>query len=318
MTAAAPLVSVLIVTRNRSQLVTRAIQSALAQTGVDVEVLVFDDASEDDTVSCCEKVDGKVRVFATEERRGPLVARNLGLNEAQGDYVVGLDDDAWFSSPETISRAVELFESDAEIGALGLAFFEPDRGQPAADKTLRHGDEIRSFRGCAYALRKSAALEVAGFREELLQQGEERDLAIRLRHAGYRLVFCDGAPVIHLFSPAGRVRGPRCRPGARNNFLFEWWYAPAAILPLRLAAVTINTLRYKVTLAEIPARIAACLAGWWGGWKYRRLRAPVAAEIYHLHRSLPGDAPDRLFAEQELLRQYPPADVAPKQKAIAW
>jgi glycosyltransferase involved in cell wall biosynthesis len=85
-----PEVSIVIPTRDRPQLLVRAVTSALAQTMPDVEVLVVDDGS-------AEPVrldhDGRVRVLRQEQRRGPCTARNLAMAAASGRWITFLDDD---------------------------------------------------------------------------------------------------------------------------------------------------------------------------------------------------------------------------------
>lgn len=91
-----PLVSVLIPTFNRSKLVVRAIRSALQQTYKNIEVVVVDDGSTDDTREAIAALgDSRVRYFYTPNR-GRSAARNLGLTKILGDYIAFLDSDDEF------------------------------------------------------------------------------------------------------------------------------------------------------------------------------------------------------------------------------
>ena len=85
-----PDVSIVIPTRDRPELVHRAIASALAQTVQSVEVLVVDDGSVE-PVSPPD--DGRVRVIRQERPRGPCTARNVAMAAARGRWVTFLDDD---------------------------------------------------------------------------------------------------------------------------------------------------------------------------------------------------------------------------------
>jgi glycosyltransferase involved in cell wall biosynthesis len=103
-------VSVVISTYNRSGLVGRAIESALAQSG-DVEVVVVDDASTDDTAERVGGYGDRVRHLRQRENLGPGAARNWGINEASGDLVIMLDDD-----DELLPGAVEhILAADSEL-----------------------------------------------------------------------------------------------------------------------------------------------------------------------------------------------------------
>src|SRR5688500_8141574 len=86
-----PLVSVVIPTRDRMHLLAQAITSAKA-AGTDVEIIVVDDHSKDDTARLCHE-DELVRYVPLEEARGAAAARNAGIQAARGRYIAFLDDD---------------------------------------------------------------------------------------------------------------------------------------------------------------------------------------------------------------------------------
>jgi glycosyltransferase involved in cell wall biosynthesis len=94
----APLVNVIVPTYNRAHLVGRTIESALRQTYQNLEIVVMDDGSTDDTEAVVRKSYGsepRVRYFK-KENGGPASARNAGIDQACGDYVALLDsDDTW-------------------------------------------------------------------------------------------------------------------------------------------------------------------------------------------------------------------------------
>jgi succinoglycan biosynthesis protein ExoO len=94
-----PTISVLIAAYNAGGFLHRAVRSALAQTLPPTEVLIVDDASTDDTLAVANTLaseDSRVRIVSLPRNGGPAVARNAGLEVAQGDWVAILDaDDAY-------------------------------------------------------------------------------------------------------------------------------------------------------------------------------------------------------------------------------
>ena len=83
--ATSPRVSVVIPTRNRAHLLRRAIESALGQTFADLELIVVDDASEDQTETVVREIDDpRVRYIRCEVQRGAPAARNTGIRAARG------------------------------------------------------------------------------------------------------------------------------------------------------------------------------------------------------------------------------------------
>ncbi len=89
-----PAVSVVIPTRDRQPLLERAVASALAQDGVEIEVVVVDDGSSDGTAAWLDDVrDPRLVVLRRKRPGGVAAARNLGLERATGRWVAFLDDD---------------------------------------------------------------------------------------------------------------------------------------------------------------------------------------------------------------------------------
>jgi GalNAc5-diNAcBac-PP-undecaprenol beta-1,3-glucosyltransferase len=89
--------SVIIPTYNRAQLILETLETVLAQTYQNFEVIIVDDGSTDNTEQIIQKrysTDGRVRYFYKEnEERG--AARNFGIKQAKGDYAVIFDSDDW-------------------------------------------------------------------------------------------------------------------------------------------------------------------------------------------------------------------------------
>lgn len=104
-----PKVSVIIPTYNRAKKVGYAIDSALSQTFSDLEVIVVDDGSSDDTGRVLQRAyGGRIRYFA-QTNQGASAARNKGLAEARGEWIAFLDsDDRW--EKEKLERQFEALE----------------------------------------------------------------------------------------------------------------------------------------------------------------------------------------------------------------
>ena len=130
-----PLVSVMMPTYNAAEFIAESIESVLAQTYERIELLVVDDASEDETP---EIVSGyasqhpeRVRFQRFGERAGPCRRRNDALDLAQGTLIGWLDqDDLWV--PEKTEREVAVLEARPEVGLVysGYEAFDSDTRQP--------------------------------------------------------------------------------------------------------------------------------------------------------------------------------------------
>ena len=105
-------VSVLLAAYNTARFLRTSLDSLLAQTHTDLQVLCVDDASTDNTLELLESYaerDSRVSVIALPENAGQAHARNIALQQADGDYVCFLDSDDWLS-PDAIQQAVSVFE----------------------------------------------------------------------------------------------------------------------------------------------------------------------------------------------------------------
>lgn len=114
-----PTVSVIIPTYNRAHLVGRAIKSVLDQTFTDLELIVVDDGSTDNTEKAVRSFqDIRIRYIRHKMSRGQSAARNTGIKEARGEYIAFLDDDdEWL--PQKLERQLEVF-ARTKIANLGV------------------------------------------------------------------------------------------------------------------------------------------------------------------------------------------------------
>lgn len=117
------MVSCIIPVYNTQKYLPRCIESVLAQTFVDWEMLLIDDGSTDASGSICDEYaakDERIRVFH-KENGGISSARNLGLNYAQGEWIFFVDSDD--SLPKTSLESLLSRSSDANIIAGGFFSF---------------------------------------------------------------------------------------------------------------------------------------------------------------------------------------------------
>lgn len=112
----APLVSVVIPVYNVSRYLPQCLDGVIAQTYRNLEILIVDDGSTDDSGSICDRYangDDRIRVFHTPNR-GLASARNLALENVEGQYISFIDSDDWIErhAIETLLRAARLTGSD--------------------------------------------------------------------------------------------------------------------------------------------------------------------------------------------------------------
>lgn len=128
-----PDVSFVIAAYNAEQGIARAVESALAQRDVNVEVVVVDDCSNDRTLEVARAFPpGQVKVIALDENRGPGGARNAGFDAASGRWIAILDSDDTVR-PERLRRLIDRAEAaQAQIAIDNLEVVENGAGAPQA------------------------------------------------------------------------------------------------------------------------------------------------------------------------------------------
>jgi glycosyltransferase involved in cell wall biosynthesis len=116
--------SIIITTHNRPHFLPRAIHSAFA-AGTDIEVIVVDDASSDNTAEVCKSF-SDIKYVRLERNQGVAGARNVGLRESCGEYITFLDDDDT-RLESTLDQQIEVLEREPSVGLIyARALIEDD------------------------------------------------------------------------------------------------------------------------------------------------------------------------------------------------
>jgi glycosyltransferase involved in cell wall biosynthesis len=128
---AEPLVSILIPTFNRAATLRRAAESALAQTHRNLEIVVSDDGSTDDTETVCQELcarDARVRYLRSPTNEGLAVNHNVLFKEMHGDYAMLLSDDDWLERNYVESCLGRLRSRPDHVLVCGLARYVDQAG----------------------------------------------------------------------------------------------------------------------------------------------------------------------------------------------
>ncbi|MFF8954222.1 glycosyltransferase family 2 protein [Streptomyces sp. NPDC014894] len=181
-----PTVSVVVPLYNDRRTVDLCLRSVLAQTYPEVEVVVVDDASTDDSAALAAA--HPVTLIRAERNGGPGATRNLGVRHSSGEIVFFLDADLTMH-PDAVAEAVALFAEHPDYGAVfGIPDKEPlfPEGFVGQYRILQYHYWRKSAEGLVsggfYALGavRRAAFEEAGWFNPALRQTEEIDHAERL------------------------------------------------------------------------------------------------------------------------------------------
>ncbi len=195
-----PTVSVVIPYHNDADTIERAVQSVLAQSFTDFELLIVDDGSEDQLIGPIgDSAAHGVRVIRHETNRGAAAARNSGIKQSKGRYVAFLDaDDSW--RPNKLARQLEaLGNAEAGVAACvsGFALHREGTGNVEIhDRALQDSTIEELLWGCPYSpgstmICDRQCFDTVGLFDEGLRRLEDWDWLLRFA-AEYRLVHLSG------------------------------------------------------------------------------------------------------------------------------
>jgi glycosyltransferase involved in cell wall biosynthesis len=198
----AGLVSAVIPAYNYGRYVCEAVESALGQTYHDIEVIVVDDGSIDDTRTRLERFGRKIR-YIYQENKGLSAARNAGIRAAEGEWIALLDaDDVWHQQKTEIQlAAIGPFNGVGLVGSPPVPALGNGPLSPPAVRELSVRDFLLSSRtGPSGTLIRRECFDVVGFFDEGLTSIEDRDMWLRIAAR---------FPCVQVLSPC-------------------WWYRPHA------------------------------------------------------------------------------------------
>ncbi len=173
-----PLASIVIPVHNGERYLTESIDSCLNQTYANIEIIIVDDKSTDNTLNILreyERKDNRIKILPVEKQNGLGNVINIGIKESKGKYIVRMDaDDIMY--PTRIEKQVEYLESNEECVAVGGQIDIIDsnsnitgsREYPYSDKDLRKNLLLfQPFAHPAVTLRKSTVEEIGLYPEDM-------------------------------------------------------------------------------------------------------------------------------------------------------
>ncbi len=182
-----PLVSIIIPCYNDAQYIEQSVNSALNQSYPNKEVILVDDGSNEETKAVLKKLAPRITKLITQENQGQSAARNVGIKEVKGDYILVLDSDD-FIEPTFSEKAIAVFENKKNIKLVSCYVnrFNDDKNKAVYKST---GGDFKGFLlnnqisgGCLFL--KSDFERINGY-DELMRKGfEDWEFYIRLLKDG--------------------------------------------------------------------------------------------------------------------------------------
>lgn len=138
------MISVNIITRNRSKLLKKAINSALKQSYDNFEIIIIDDDSSDDTKEVvCSFNDSRIKYFKTNKQPALNIARNLAISKSKGEYIAILDDDDEWIDINKLQKQLDFLESHKNYSIIGTGAKCVDENNKFLFKYLKPETDLR-------------------------------------------------------------------------------------------------------------------------------------------------------------------------------
>ncbi|CVK16281.1 Glycosyl transferase family 2 [Apibacter mensalis] len=183
-----PLVSIIIPTYNVEKYIEQGIDSLLNQTYSNLEILIIDDCSTDNTPAILEKKytkNKKIKIIEKSENLGPANSRNIGIQQAHGKYIALLDGDDYYAV-DKIEKQVQVMESNPDVAVCSTFLYTFGLEEKEIRFPISHIEiKDQQLLGCPVAhpatmFRTSYIRENNLYYNENLRFSEDYDLFIRV------------------------------------------------------------------------------------------------------------------------------------------
>lgn len=227
-----PLVSVLILTYDRTDLLKNCLTSVLKSDYPNLEFIVSDNGSKEDIAGFVKKnyPGGKIKVVRLKINRGLTGGFNFGYKFCKGKYIMILSNDTTLTK-NTVSRLVAVAEKDPSIGIVSPKIIQMKNPgylhhagsfmtytgflyhygllQGKDNKLYQKSYYIFSCNGAGFLIRREAAKKCGLFDEDFFYFYDDSDLSHRVWLAGYTIVYCPKAFLWHLWSATMKGANPK-------------------------------------------------------------------------------------------------------------
>lgn len=245
-------ISVVVVTRNRKEVLDQCLRSIALLAQTPAEILVVDNASTDGTPEMVAAKYPHIRLLRQAQNTGAAGGRNIGIHGASQEICLCIDDDATVLTPHALSRCLAFFQREPGLAVLALRIVD-QHGQvirkliPRRDRKEVHEDtEAVNFSGTGFGIHRPTFVALGGFWDKLNPYfGEEPDYCYRLLEQGFRVILTPHIVVQHKESASERPPERRLFCGTRNA---PWMALRSLPWPAALS-LTVLSLGYFFLIA---------------------------------------------------------------------
>ena len=281
----ASLVSIGIATKNRWQDLEITL-TKIKEAGLDtLPIIIFDDASDQSCPFDVSHLSLPIQIHRFTESKGYIVRRNQIAQSIKTKYYLSLDDDSYPVSG-SLETAIKFAELLNDLLCLSFSIYNPVLKKYENQTLKKEPYPVRFFIGCGHLLHRERFLELGGYREELIHQGEEMEIAAR---AFQRSWYCYHFPhflIHHTASNAGRNWHRMDFYGARNNVLWNDWFVPHQFKLIKQSRTLLARMYYGLRVKRL-GQFQGEFAGFKDVKQFKLYRQNMSIQAYKKWCSLP-------------------------------
>ena len=250
-----------------------------------LRILIYDDCSDQPCPFDVRAICAGAELKRFNVSRGYITRRNEIANAMDAKYYLSLDDDS-FPHAGSLEAAVEYAESLTDNFCLGFPIYEPLVNKHFHAPLTAEPHRVRAFIGCSHLLDRQRFLDLGGYQEELIHQGEENEIAVRAFQKGLVCRRFSGFQITHMIANAGRSFFRMDYYGARNTMLWNDWYLPPSQKLVRQGRAIANRM-YSCGVTRRLGHVKGSVAGLKAIRRYAAHRSPLSPVQYRQWMSLP-------------------------------
>ena len=205
--------SVIIVNYNTGRYVLECIDSLLLQEDVNLEIIVVDNASRDNSVDLItEKFGSEVKLIRSPKNVGFGQANNLAASVAKSEFLLVLNPDTTIPDTKALFNLIVFLETHPKVGMVGPVIEEPRKGKRVLPRltypSSRHLKYTQTFKklpgsiawilGACMLFRRELYQSISGFDPDYFLYGEDADICLRVRKKGYEIGYCEDVLIKHV------------------------------------------------------------------------------------------------------------------------
>jgi GT2 family glycosyltransferase len=207
-----PKVTAIVINYRTADFTVACIESLLLQRGVALEIIVVDNNSADGSLEKIRSSYGdSIKLIANDKNDGFAKANNLAAKSAQGEFIACVNPDIKITDHNALAHLVSYLENHPEVGLAGPQVIEPRKGRRVRPKfyypeqsQLRRTEGLQDLPGeLAWILGAFMIFpvkvyrEIGGFDDAFFLYGEDTDICLRVRKAGYFIAHLEYIEVSH-------------------------------------------------------------------------------------------------------------------------